>query len=43
MTQHILDQHTQEDQQTMRRLAAVTAGFLGATLLMAVVIGLIAG
>ena len=43
MTQHILDQHTREDQQTMRRLATVTAGFLGATLLMAVIIGLVAG
>jgi hypothetical protein len=43
MTEHILEQDTQEDQQTLRRLAAVTAGFLGATMVMAVIIGLVVG
>ncbi|MEH6518639.1 MAG: hypothetical protein V7742_18320 [Halioglobus sp.] len=43
MTQHILEQDTQEDQQTLHRLAAVTAGFLGFTIVMAVIIGLVLG
>ena len=43
MTQHILQEHTHEDQQTMRRLGAVIGGFVLATAIMAVVVGLIMG
>ncbi len=43
MTQHILEQHTVEDHQTMRRLALVIGGFICATTVMALAIGLVAG
>jgi len=39
MTQHILQEHTHEDQITMRRLGLVIAGFIIATAVMAIVIG----
>jgi len=43
MTQHILPEHEAEDQATLRRLALVVAGFMAATAVMALSIGLIAG
>jgi hypothetical protein len=43
MTQHILQEDTHEDQQTMRRLATVIGGFIVATAVMAVVVGLVMG
>ena len=39
MTQHLLEEHTLEDQRTMRRLALVIGGFVAATMIMAIVIG----
>ena len=41
MTQHILQEHTHEDQQTMRRLGTVIGVFVLATAVMAVVVGLV--
>lgn len=38
MTQHILQEHTHEDQITMRRLGLVIVGFMIATAVMAIVI-----
>ncbi|GAB3324018.1 hypothetical protein [Haliea atlantica] len=43
MTQHMRPEDTREDERTLKRLAAVTAGFLVATAVMAVVIGLVMG
>jgi Na+/H+-dicarboxylate symporter len=43
MTQHILPEHEIEDQQILRRLGVVVAGFVVATAAMALVIGLIMG
>ncbi len=43
MTQHILQEHTEEDVRTMRRLAAVIGGFVVATAILATVIGLTMG
>jgi hypothetical protein len=43
MTQHQLAEHTEEDRRTMRRLATVIGGFLVATAIMAVTVGLIMG
>ena len=43
MTQHVLQEHTDEDQRTMRRLAIVIAGFIAATAVMAVTVGIIMG
>lgn len=43
VTQHLLQEHTEEDQRIMRRLAIVVGGFLAFTLIMAVAIGAIMG
>jgi len=43
MTQHILEEDTRADQLTMRRLAAVIGGFIVATAIMALTVGLIMG
>ena len=43
MTQHILEQDTQEDTRTMRRLAAVIGGFLVATVILALAVGMAMG
>lgn len=43
MTQHILPEHSLEDQQTLRRLAAVIGCFVVAAAAMALIIGLVAG
>ena len=43
MTQHILQEHTEEDLRTMRRLAAVIGSFVVATAILATVIGLTMG
>ncbi len=41
MTQHVLPQDTLEDQKTMRRLFTVIGGFVAATALMAITIGIV--
>ena len=41
MTQHLLEEHTLEDQRTMRRLAIVISGFIVATIVMATTISVI--
>ena len=43
MTQHLLAEHTEEDRLIMRRLATVIGGFLVATAIMALAVGLIMG
>ena len=43
MTQHLLEQHTEEDHRIMRQLALVVGGFFVATIAMAVIIGVIMG
>lgn len=43
MTQHMRPEDIREDERTLRRLATVIAGFLVATAVMAVVIGLTMG
>lgn len=43
MTQHILQEHTEEDTRIMRRLGMVVGGFIIATAIMGVVVGLIMG
>lgn len=43
MTQHILEEDTLADQRAMRRLFSVIAGFVVATAIMAVTVGLIMG
>jgi len=43
MTQHTLLQDTDEDRRTMRRLGAVIGGFIIATAIMALTVGLIMG
>lgn len=43
MTQHIMQEDTLEDQQTMRRLAAVIGGFVAATAVMAATIAVLMG
>jgi hypothetical protein len=43
MTQHLMQEHTDEDHRTMRRLGTVIAGFLVATALMAIIVGAILG
>lgn len=43
MTQHILEQDTQEDTIIMRRLAKVIGGFFLATALLALSVGLVMG
>ena len=41
MTQHLLEEHTLEDQRIMRRLAIVIGGFIVATIAMATTISFI--
>ena len=41
MTQHLLEEHTLEDQRTMRRLAIVIGGCIVATIVMATTISFI--
>lgn len=43
MTQHLLEEHTLEDQRTMRRLATVIGGFIVATAVLALAVGLTMG
>lgn len=43
MTQHLLQEDTQEDQRTMRRLATVIGGFIVFTAVLALAVGLIMG
>ena len=43
MTQHILQEDTQSDIQTMRRLGIVIGGFVVATIIMATAIGIVLG
>ena len=43
MTQHLLEQHTEEDKRIMRQLAMVVGGFIIATAAMAVIIGAVMG
>ncbi len=43
MTQHLLEQDTLEDQRTMRRLATVIGGFVLATAVLAVAVGIAMG
>lgn len=43
MTQHTLEEDTLEDQRTMRRLAAVIGGFIVATAILALAVGLTMG
>jgi len=38
MTQHYLQEQTQQDQHTMRRLSLVIGGFMLATILLAIVV-----
>ena len=43
MTQHLLQQDAEEDRKTMRQLATVIGGFIVATAILAVSVGLIMG
>lgn len=43
MTQHILEEHTTQDTQIMRRLGLVVSGFMIATVVMAITVGAIMG
>lgn len=43
MTQHLLEEHTAEDQRTMRRLGTVIGGFIVATAVLAISVGLVMG
>ena len=43
MTQHYLEEDTIADQQAMRRLATVIGGFIVATAILALVVGLTMG
>jgi len=43
MTQHILQEHTEEDQRIMRRLAFVIGGFIAATAVMALAVTMTMG
>ena len=43
MTQHILQQDTEEDRTTMRRLATVIGVFILATAVLAVTVGIVMG
>ena len=43
MTQHLLQEHTDEDQQTMRRLATVIGAFIVATIVLALSVGVVMG
>jgi hypothetical protein len=41
MTQHLLQEHSDEDRQTMRRLATVIGAFVVATIVLALGVGLV--
>ena len=43
MTQHLLQEHTEEDQRIMRRLGIVIGCFIAATAVMAIAVGLVMG
>ncbi len=43
MTQHLLQEHTDEDQRTMRRLATVIGAFIVATIVLALGVGVVMG
>jgi hypothetical protein len=43
MTQHVLQEHTYEDQRAMRRLAIVVGCFVAFTIVLAVGVGLVMG
>ena len=43
MTQHLLEQHNEEDHRIMRHLAYVVGGFVVATAAMAIIIGVVMG
>ena len=43
MTQHILQEHTEEDTRIMRRLGLVVGVFFVATVIMGAVVGMIMG
>jgi predicted PurR-regulated permease PerM len=43
MTQHLLEKDTQEDIQTLKRLGKIVGGFLLATALLALAVGLAVG
>jgi len=43
MTQHLLQEQTEEDRRIMRQLAYVVGGFIVATAIMAVTVGMIMG
>lgn len=43
VTQHQLQEHTEEDRRIMRHLAYVVGGFIIATAIMAVTVGMIMG
>ena len=43
MTQHLLQEQTQEDQRIMHRLAIVVGGFVAFTALLAITVGVIMG
>ena len=41
MTQHLLQEHSDEDRQTMRRLATVIGAFVVATIILALSVALV--
>ena len=43
MTQHLLHEHTEEDQLIVRRLAIVIGSFIVATAIMAITVGALMG
>jgi hypothetical protein len=43
MTQHILQEHTDEDRHTMRQLGMVIGAFVVATAILAITVGILMG
>ena len=43
MTQHLVQEQTDEDQRTMRRLGAVVGGFIVFTIILALGVGFVMG
>ena len=43
MTQHLMQEQTDEDQRTMRRLATVVGGFIVFTIILALGVGCVMG
>jgi hypothetical protein len=43
MTQHLMQEQTDEDQRTMRRLATVVCGFIVFTIILALGVGFVMG